>query len=52
MRRYETIVILDPDLSKDQRSVVMQRTEEVIPQQGGYLAFIDEWGAKQLAYEI
>ncbi len=52
MRRYETIVILDPDLSEDQRSVVMQRTKEVVPQQGGLLAFIDEWGAKHLAYEI
>jgi small subunit ribosomal protein S6 len=52
MRRYETIIILDLDLSEDQRSSVLQRTKEVIPQQGGFLAFFDEWGARQLAYEI
>jgi len=52
MRRYETLIILDPDLSEDQRSVVMERTKEVIPQQGGFLAFVDEWGARPLAYEI
>ena len=52
MRRYETFIILDPDISEDQRSVVLQRTSEVIQQQNGFLAFIDEWGARQLAYEI
>jgi len=52
MRRYETIIILDPDLSEDQRSAIMERTTEVIPQQGGFLAFVDEWGARQLASEI
>ena len=52
MRRYETFIILDPDISEDQRSVVLQRTSDVIQQQDGFLAFIDEWGSRQLAYEI
>jgi small subunit ribosomal protein S6 len=52
MRRYETFIILDPDISEDQRSVVLQRTSGVIEQQGGFLAFIDDWGSRQLAYEI
>jgi len=52
MRRYETFIILDPDLSEDQRSVVLDRVKEQISQQGGLLAFIDEWGDRQLAYEI
>jgi small subunit ribosomal protein S6 len=52
MRRYETFIILDPDISEDQRSIVLQRTSDVIKQQDGFLAFIDEWGARQLAYEI
>ena len=52
MRRYETFIILDPDISEDQRSVVLQRTSDVIQQRDGFLAFIDEWGSRQLAYEI
>jgi small subunit ribosomal protein S6 len=52
MRRYESIIILDPDLSEEQRSPVLERAKELIPQQGGFLAFIDDWGAKKLAYEI
>ena len=52
MRRYETFIILDPDISEDQRSVVLQRTSDVIKQQDGFLAFVDEWGSRQLAYEI
>jgi small subunit ribosomal protein S6 len=52
MRRYETFIILDPELSEDQRSLVLDRVKEQIPQQGGLLAFIDEWGARRLAYEI
>ena len=52
MRRYETFIILDPDIAEDQRSAVLQRTSDVIQQQDGFLAFIDEWGSRQLAYEI
>ncbi len=52
MRRYETVVILDPDLSEDGRGAVTDRIKEIIPQQGGTLIDIDEWGAKRLAYEI
>jgi small subunit ribosomal protein S6 len=52
MRRYETITILDPDLSEDQRTAVFSRLQELIPQQGGLLAFVDEWGSRQLGYEI
>lgn len=52
MRRYETFIILDSDIPEDQRSAVLQRTSDVIQQQDGFLAFIDEWGSRQLAYEI
>ena len=52
MRRYETFIILDPDIPEDQRSAVLQRTSDVIQQQDGFLAFIDEWGNRELAYEI
>jgi small subunit ribosomal protein S6 len=52
MRRYETIVIVDPDLGEEQRGVVFDRIRELIPQKGGLLVEFDEWGGRKLAYEI
>ncbi len=52
MRRYETIFIIDPDLSVDERAPLLERIKELIPQQGGLLIMVDEWGAQKLAYEI
>ncbi len=52
MRRYETIIITDPDLSAEQRDPVLQRVADVVSQGDGYLALSDEWGARKLAYEI
>ncbi len=52
MRRYETIIILDPDLSAEKREPVLKRVQDVIEQQGDYLVLIDDWGSRKLAYEI
>ena len=52
MRRYETITIIDPDLSEEERRPVLERVEGLMPQQDGLLVEIDEWGARKLAYEI
>jgi small subunit ribosomal protein S6 len=52
MRRYETIIIADPDLSAEQRDPLLQRVSDVVKEGNGYLALTDEWGARKLAYEI
>jgi small subunit ribosomal protein S6 len=52
MRRYETIIIIDPDLPAEKHEPVLERVKDVIAQQDGYLAFIDDWGNRKLAYEI
>ncbi|MEE8398875.1 MAG: 30S ribosomal protein S6, partial [Desulfobacterales bacterium] len=52
MRRYETIFIVDPDLSEEGRDPILQRLKDLIQQFDGFLAMIDQWGAKRLAYEI
>ena len=52
MRRYETITIIDPDLSEEDRKPVLDRISELITQQDGYLAIFDEWGSRKLAYDI
>ena len=52
MRRYETIVIVDSDLSESDRTSLLSRVKEIIPQQEGVLIKEDLWGTKKLAYEI
>lgn len=52
MRRYETMVIIDPDLSGEKREPLFERMEEIISQQGGALIVRDDWGPRKLAYEI
>ncbi len=52
MRKYETIFIIDPDLSSDERTPLLVRIKDLIPQQGGLLIKVDEWGSQKLAYEI
>ena len=52
MRRYETFVIIDPDISQDRREPVLERVKELITQQNGFLVYEDVWGERKLAYEI
>lgn len=52
MRRYETFIILDPDLSEDLRRPVIERVKEVMTQMGGSLLRMEEWGSRRLAYTI
>jgi small subunit ribosomal protein S6 len=52
MRRYETFVIIDPDISQEQRTLLLERVKELITQMNGFLVFEDDWGDRKLAYEI
>ena len=52
MRKYETVIIIDPDLAAEGRDSFFEKLNDLIPQQGGFLVMLDDWGAKKLAYEI
>ncbi len=52
MRRYETIVIVDPDVPEENRQALVDRIGEIISAQGGFLVLVDEWGSRKLAYEL
>jgi len=52
MRRYETIFIIDNDLSEEDRSPIFDRLKDLMEQHHGFLVTVDEWGSKKLAYEI
>jgi len=52
MRRYETFVIMDPDITQEEREPVLERVRELMTQQDGFLVFEDVWGERKMAYEI
>ncbi len=52
MRRYETFIIIDPDLSDEERSPIFEKVKDLIQQEECLLVMLDEWGARRLAYEI
>lgn len=52
MRRYETIFIVDPEVSDEQRDSIFERLTELISKYKGVLVVRDDWGMRKLAYEV
>lgn len=52
MRRYETFVIFDPDIVDENRVEFFEKMKNLILEKDGYIACLDEWGVRKLAYEI
>ena len=52
MKRYETITIIDPDLSEDGRKPILERIGSLISKQNGLDILVDDWGSRRLAYQI
>lgn len=52
MRRYELMVILDPDLEERTIAPSLDQYLGVIRNGGGSVEKVDVWGRRRLAYEI
>lgn len=52
MRRYETILIADTNLSNDELNSLIARYKAIITELKGVIVKIEEWGKRKLAYEI
>jgi len=52
MRRYELMVILDPDLEERTVAPSLDQFLSVVRQGGGTVEKVDVWGRRRLAYEI
>jgi small subunit ribosomal protein S6 len=52
VRRYETIFILRSDLGEAQIKESIRRFEGILAGSGGELIETDEWGSRELAYNI
>jgi small subunit ribosomal protein S6 len=52
MRRYEVMVILDPELEERTVAPSLDTFLNVIRQDGGSVENVDIWGRRRLSYEI
>ena len=52
MRKYETIIILQPDLGEDDIKIVTGKIQDVVTSYKGELFRLDDWGVRKLAYSI
>jgi small subunit ribosomal protein S6 len=52
MPRYETLMVLHPDLPEAQVRETIDRARRVIEQSGGKPDAMQEWGMRDLAYPI
>ena len=52
MRKYEVVVILDPDLEEKTIAPSLETFLNVVKSDGGKVESIDVWGRRRMAYEI
>jgi small subunit ribosomal protein S6 len=52
MRKYETVLISDPDIQDQARADLFEKVRNIIAKENGFLLDLDEWGNKKLSYEI
>lgn len=52
MRIYETMLVLDPEMSKEQVDGFVAKLKQFLGDRGAEVLRVEEWGSKTLAYEI
>lgn len=52
MKKYEIMYILKANLEDADRNQLIGKLHEILSLDGGSVEHIDEWGVKDLAYEI
>jgi small subunit ribosomal protein S6 len=52
MRIYETMLVLDPEMSKEQVDGFTEKLKQFLGDRGAEVLRVEEWGSKTLAYEI
>ncbi len=49
---YESIFIINANLSDEETAAVIKKMQDVVAKQGGEMVKFEDWGKKKLAYEI
>jgi len=52
MRKFETLLLLSPELAAEAREALIAVLSGVIEREQGAIAKVDHWGMKDLAYPV
>ena len=52
MRKYETLLLLSPELASDTRTALLESLKAVVEREGGKMMGEDHWGMRDLAYPV
>ncbi|WP_028586830.1 30S ribosomal protein S6 [Desulfocurvus vexinensis] len=52
MRKFETLLLLSPELPAEERQGLLDALTGVIAREGGTLVETDDWGMRDLAYPV
>ena len=52
MNKYEIMFIVKPDVEEEARNKVIEGLKELLTADGGVIDNVNEWGLRDLAYEI
>lgn len=52
MKRYEVVAIVKSDVTDEENSALIDRTQAIITDRKGVIARVDKWGKRRLSYEI
>lgn len=52
LRKYETLLLLSPELSSEEKQGIIEKVSEIIKRDGGEVALVDDWGMRELAYPV
>lgn len=52
MRRYEALIVLDPDILDDDVKALTAKFGDIIKDHAGEIIKIEDWGTKKLAYLV
>jgi small subunit ribosomal protein S6 len=52
MRRYEALIVLDPDMPDDDVKALNERLSGIIKDHAGEIIKLEDWGTRKLAYLV
>ena len=52
MMKYELALVLSAKIEDEERAAMVEKVQSMITTAGAAITNVDEWGKKQLAYEI
>ena len=52
MKKYELALVVSAKVDEEVRTATVEKAKEAVTSLGGQITNVDDWGIKQLAYEI